>query len=148
MGDSILIQIFLFCDNVCDISKSYNFLKKHIIYLFIQFSDSACDIPAEYKGSILYQSLVVSIETKKNNVKTIQILIYKHIILLEVLIVFKLFFLLAIAASHNFPVSSFKKLAVYLPSHSNFPICDNVCDISKRFTRLLRLLGSFSHYFF
>ena len=65
MGDSLLIQIFLFCDNFCDISKSYNFPTKHIVYLIIQFSDSACDISAEYKESILYQLLVVSIETKK-----------------------------------------------------------------------------------
>ena len=119
---SLVLQSWLYIwldgwlpDNVCDIFKSYNFPTKHIVYLIIQFSDSACYISAEYKGSILYQLMVVSIETKKkNNVNTIQILFYKHINLLEVWIVFKLFFFLTIAATHHFPVSSFAKLAVYL----------------------------------
>ena len=65
MGDSLRTQIFLFCDNVCDISKSYNFLAMHIVYISIKFSDRACNISAEYKGAILNQSLVLSIETQQ-----------------------------------------------------------------------------------
>ena len=44
LSEFILIQIFLFSDNVCDISKLYNFLTMHVAYLSIQFSDKACDI--------------------------------------------------------------------------------------------------------
>ena len=44
MSGFLLIQIFLFSDKVCDISKSYNFLTMHVVYLSIQFSDNACDI--------------------------------------------------------------------------------------------------------
>ena len=72
-----------------------------MVYLSIKFSDSACDISAVYKGAILYQSLVLSIETKKNNVNTIQILLLKNKNLLEVWIVLELFFLLPIASRHN-----------------------------------------------
>ena len=42
------------------------------VYLSILFSDNACDISAIYKGAILYQSTVVSIETKENNANIIQ----------------------------------------------------------------------------
>ena len=42
------------------------------VYLSVVFSDNACDISAIYKGAILYQSTVVSIETKKNNANIIQ----------------------------------------------------------------------------
>ena len=51
MSGFLLFQIFLFCDNICDTSK----------YPYIDFSD----ILGVYKKAILYQLLVVSIETKK-----------------------------------------------------------------------------------
>ena len=46
---------------------------KLAVYLSIKFSDSACDILVVYKEAMLYQSLVVSIETIKSNMNTIQI---------------------------------------------------------------------------
>ena len=57
--------LLLFPDKVCDISKLYDFLTMHVVYLSIQFCENSCDILSVYNWAILYQSLVVSIETKK-----------------------------------------------------------------------------------
>ena len=47
MSGFLLIQIFLFSDKVCDISKLYNFLTMHLVYLSINIS-------IEYLGVIIY----------------------------------------------------------------------------------------------
>ena len=55
-----VIYSFKFC---YFLTKS-DFLTMHVVYLSIQFSENSCD-SCLYKRAILYQSLVVSIETKK-----------------------------------------------------------------------------------
>ena len=61
-----LIQVFLFPDKVCDISKLYDFLTMHVVSNFLK-----THVTAVYKRAILYQSEVVSIETKKKVMRTL-----------------------------------------------------------------------------
>ena len=108
-----------FSDNVCDISGQ-------LYHTIIPFSDNVCDIRGQLncqrkkmggKRTEKITAVTVTNTTLPVNCLTAtdcNAAACAYFLTLEVWIVFKLFFLFPIEATHNFSVSSFAKLAVYL----------------------------------